>query len=72
MHAEMGRVSQAGFVDEIEGNGTKVKGETYVYGIDEVVEEGKKWGFQVVGEVLERRIEGYDIEDDGIGLRLGG
>ncbi|KAI9649235.1 hypothetical protein NHQ30_001803 [Ciborinia camelliae] len=70
MHAEMGRLSQAGFVDEIEGKKTKIRGESYVYEIDEVAEEGKKWGFHVVGEVLERRIEEGDIEDEN-GLILG-
>ncbi|KAF5877364.1 putative methyltransferase small domain-containing protein [Botrytis fragariae] len=71
MHAEMGRLSQAGFSDEIEGKKTKVRGESYVYEIEEVVEEGKKWGFHVVGEVLERTVEITDIEEDGSGLKLG-
>ncbi|KAJ8069245.1 hypothetical protein OCU04_002909 [Sclerotinia nivalis] len=71
MHAEMGRLSQAGFMDEIEGKKTKIRGESYVYEIEEVVEEGRKWGFHIVGEVLERRIEEDDIEEDGNGLRLG-
>ncbi|ATZ52817.1 hypothetical protein BCIN_08g04460 [Botrytis cinerea B05.10] len=70
MHAEMGRLSQAGFRDEIEGKKTKVRGESYVYEIEEVVEEGKKWGFHVVGEVLERAVEENDIEV-GSGLKLG-
>ncbi|TGO37410.1 hypothetical protein BHYA_0098g00340 [Botrytis hyacinthi] len=71
MHAEMGRLSQAGFSDEIEGKKTKVRGESYVYEIEEVVEEGKKWGFHIVGEVLERTVEESDIEEDGSGLKLG-
>ncbi|KAF7853352.1 uncharacterized protein EAF02_012006 [Botrytis sinoallii] len=71
MHAEMGRLSQAGFRDEIEGKKTKVRGESYIYEIEEVVEEGKKWGFHVVGEVLERTVEKTDIEEDGSGLKLG-
>lgn len=71
MHAEMGKSSQAGFMNEIEGKKTKIRGESYVYEIEEVVEEGGKWGFHVVGDVLERRIEDGDIEEDGNGLRLG-
>ncbi|KAF7909547.1 uncharacterized protein EAF01_003265 [Botrytis porri] len=70
MHAEMGRLSQAGFKDEIEGKKTKVRGESYIYEVEEVVEEGKKWGFHVVGEVSERTVEENDIED-GSGLELG-
>ncbi|CAD6443954.1 79fad19b-b2e3-480c-952b-f9187b131d10-CDS [Sclerotinia trifoliorum] len=38
MHAEMGRSSHAGFMDEIEGKKTKISGESYVYEIEEVVE----------------------------------
>ncbi|TGO58250.1 hypothetical protein BCON_0057g00380 [Botryotinia convoluta] len=71
MHAEMGRLSQAGFSDEIEGKKTKVRGESYVYEIEEVVEEGKKWRFHFVGGVLERTVEITDIEEDGSGLKLG-
>ncbi|KAG4031014.1 hypothetical protein MFRU_010g01400 [Monilinia fructicola] len=71
MHAEMGRQSQAGFVDEVEGKKTKVRGESYVYEVEEVVEEGKKWGFHVLGEVLERKIEADDIGEGGDGLKLG-
>lgn len=71
MHAEMGRLSQAGFSDEIEGKKTKVRGESYVYEIEEVVEEGKKWGFHVVGDILERTVEMNDVEEDGSGLKLG-
>ncbi|KAG0650344.1 putative methyltransferase AN0656 [Hyphodiscus hymeniophilus] len=52
MHAEMGRLSQAGFVDE--ETGEKIRGESYVYEVHEVLEEGNKWGFHLEGEVIER------------------
>ncbi|KAB8295943.1 hypothetical protein EYC80_008763 [Monilinia laxa] len=71
MHAEMGRRSQAGFVDEVDGRETKVRGESCVYEIEEVVQEGKKWGFHVLGEVLEKKIEEEDIAEEGDGLKLG-
>jgi len=59
MHADMGRISQAGFVDE--GTGEKIRGLSYAHEISEVVEEGTRWGFEVVGEVDERAIESADV-----------
>ncbi len=59
MHAEMGRISQAGFVDEVTGE--KIRGNSYAHGIQEVVEEGEKLGFSVVGDVSERGIEEGDL-----------
>ncbi|KAH8773002.1 S-adenosyl-L-methionine-dependent methyltransferase [Hyaloscypha finlandica] len=58
MHADMGRISQAGFVDEVTGE--KIRGHSFAHEISEAIEEGEKWGFEVVGEVGERAI----IEDD--------
>jgi SAM-dependent methyltransferase len=58
MHADMGRISQAGFVDEVTGE--KIRGHSFAHEISEAIEEGEKWGFEVVGEVAERAI----IEDD--------
>ncbi|OBT61261.1 hypothetical protein VE03_09367 [Pseudogymnoascus sp. 23342-1-I1] len=60
MHEEMGRRGQAGFVD-VE-SGEKVRGVSFVYSIEQVVEEGRKWGFEVVGEVGERAVEEGDLE----------
>jgi hypothetical protein len=60
MHEEMGRRGQAGFVD-VE-SGEKVRGVSFVYSIEEVVEEGRKWGFEVVGEVGERAVGEEDLE----------
>lgn len=59
MHAEMGRISQAGFVDEVTGE--KIRGHSYAHEISEAIEEGKKWGFEVVGEVGERAIKEEDL-----------
>lgn len=59
MHADMGHISQAGFVDEVTGE--KIRGLSYAHEISEVIEEGQKWGFEVVGEVGERGIENGDL-----------
>lgn len=60
MHEEMGRRGQAGFMD-VE-SGEKVRGVSFVYSIEQVVEAGRKWGFEVVGEVGERAVEEGDLE----------
>lgn len=60
MHTDMGKISQAGFVDEETGG--KVRGNSFVHGIQETLEKGKKWGFDLIGEVQER-----DIQEDDIG-----
>jgi hypothetical protein len=60
MHEEMGRRGQAGFVD-VE-SGEKVRGVSFVYSIEEVVKEGRKWGFEVVGEIGERAVTEADLE----------
>lgn len=59
MHAEMGRVSQAGFVDG--ETGKKVRGESCVYEVQEVLGEAKRWGFELVGEIEERGVRQDDI-----------
>ncbi|KAM3088213.1 hypothetical protein ACMFMG_002268 [Clarireedia jacksonii] len=71
MHAEMGRLSQAGFVDEVEGKPIKIRGESFVYEVDEVIEEGQLWGFEVINEVVEKAVEEGDVDEAGDGLRLG-
>jgi SAM-dependent methyltransferase len=71
MHAEMGRLSQAGFDDEVEGKPIKIRGESFVYEVDEVIEEGRLWGFEVVNEVMEKAVEEGDVDEGGNGLRLG-
>jgi hypothetical protein len=68
MHADMGRRGQAGFVDE--ATGEKVRGHSYVYEIEEVLEEGRKWGFVLEGPVGERGVREEDIGEGGyLGLR---
>ncbi|PVH86202.1 hypothetical protein DL98DRAFT_567654 [Cadophora sp. DSE1049] len=59
MHAEMGRRSQAGFMLE---EGVKLQGESFVYEVEEVLEEGRRWGGTVVGEVGEREVRESDLE----------
>jgi SAM-dependent methyltransferase len=66
MHAAMGRIGQAGFVDE--ETGEKIRGDSYNYEIEEVLAEGKKWGFNLEGSVGERAVREEDI---GEGRLLG-
>lgn len=67
MHSEMGSKSQAGFVDP--KTGEKIRGMSFVYQIDEVVEEAKKWGFKVCGEMTQRHITELDIKASVVGDR---
>ncbi|MCJ1475820.1 hypothetical protein MMC13_004484 [Lambiella insularis] len=60
MHEEMGARSQAGFVDP--KTGEKIRPQSYVHSVEEVVAEAVRWGFRVVGEVTERGIEREDVE----------
>jgi hypothetical protein len=64
MHAEMGRISQAGFVDG--ATGEKIRGLSYAHEIKEVIEEGRKRSFEVVGEVGER-----DVQEGDLGVLVG-
>lgn len=70
MHQEMGLQTQAGFqsVDE-EGKGIKVRGESYVYSVNEVEDEAKRWGMEVVGKVEEVGVKEED--EEGLGVRAG-
>jgi len=67
MHAEMGRKSQAGFMDE--ETGSKVQGESFVYEVEEVLEEARRWGFELVGDVGERGVGLEDLETSVVGER---
>jgi hypothetical protein len=60
MHEEMGKRSKAGFLD-VE-TGKKLQGESFVYSIEEMVQEAERQGFQVDGNVNERDIDEADIE----------
>ncbi|MCJ1293729.1 hypothetical protein MMC34_005284 [Xylographa carneopallida] len=59
MHADMGARSQAGFVDPETGD--KVRPESFVYGVEEVVSEAARSGFRAVGRVRERAVRGEDV-----------
>lgn len=59
MHVEMGRKSQAGFLDTEEG--MKVQGESFNYEVEEVVDAAEKEGFSILGEMRERGVEKGDL-----------
>jgi len=60
MHPEMGQRTQAGFMN---GDKTKIQGESFIHSIEEVLLEGKKHGFVVWGGqgVMERGVGEEDI-----------
>jgi len=60
MHEEMGKRSQAGFLD-VE-TGKKVQGESFVYSIEEMVQEAERQGFKLDGDVKEQDIDQNNIE----------
>ncbi|KAL3467976.1 S-adenosyl-L-methionine-dependent methyltransferase [Aspergillus heterothallicus] len=66
MHAEMGAISQAGFVDE--KTGTKIRPTSYAHAIGDVVAAAESVGFEVValdevgGRVRERKVEEGMVE----------
>ncbi|MCJ1437580.1 hypothetical protein MMC27_006967 [Xylographa pallens] len=59
MHAEMGARSQAGFVDP--ETGAKVRPQSFVYGVEEVVTEAARSGFRIVGRTRERAVREKDL-----------
>jgi hypothetical protein len=65
MHAEMGRKGQAGFVDE--DAGVKVRGLSFVYEVQEVINEGKKWGFVLESLGHEGTGNGEGAWEKGVG-----
>lgn len=67
MHSEMGGISQAGFVDE--KTGEKIQGTSYAHTIQEVLQEARNHGFELIGEMLERGIEESDIASKVVGQR---
>ena len=58
MHREMGEISQAGFVD---AQGVKVRGESFAHGVPETVEEARRCGFLIEGNVMERGVDEADV-----------
>ncbi|KAK7755532.1 hypothetical protein SLS62_002466 [Diatrype stigma] len=62
MHADMGRLSQAGFVDA--STGVKVRPTSYAHTVAEVVAEAARWGFRVLEEgPMERGGRGGEGEE---------
>ena len=55
MHSEMGGISQAGFVDP--KTGAKIRPRSYAHRVSDVVAEAEKQGFELVGKILERRVD---------------
>lgn len=57
MHPEMGSMSQAGFSStDQDGNKIKIRGTSYIHGVEETVKAAEEAGFEVIGDVLERGI----------------
>jgi SAM-dependent methyltransferase len=58
MHPDMGSQSQAGFVSaDTDGTAVKVRGTSWVHGVQETADAARKAGFEVVGSVCERGID---------------
>jgi cyclopropane fatty-acyl-phospholipid synthase-like methyltransferase len=56
MHAEMGNISQAGFVDP--KTGAKIRPTSYAHTVDDLLQEAWRQGFEIVGKVEERSVDG--------------
>ena len=65
MHEEMGRRSQAGFVNE---QGVKVRGSSFVYSVQETIDTARGAGFEVLS-VMEREMSKGDVEGGKVGAR---
>jgi hypothetical protein len=65
MHADMGRVSQAGFVN---ADGVKVRGSSYVYTVEETAAAARDAGLEVAS-VNEREMRKEDVEGGAVGER---
>jgi SAM-dependent methyltransferase len=58
MHPHMGSRGQAGFVrTDTEGKKEKIRGESFIHGVEETIEAAKAEGLEVLGEVGERSVE---------------
>ncbi|MCJ1457620.1 hypothetical protein MMC28_007988 [Mycoblastus sanguinarius] len=55
MHSDMGKISQAGFVDP--KTEEKVRTQSFAHRLEDLIAEAKKQGFEVVGKVLERGVD---------------
>lgn len=65
MHSEMGKISQAGFVN---AEGVKVRGTSFAHSPEETVQAATKAGFEVVG-LKERIMTREDVEKGSVGER---
>ena len=63
MHSDMGKISQAGFVDP--ETGEKIRPTSYAHTVNDVAAAASKAGFELVGRLEERKI------DEGIVSTLG-
>ncbi|EEH36191.2 methyltransferase small domain-containing protein [Paracoccidioides lutzii Pb01] len=54
MHSEMGRISQAGFVDPV--TGVKIRPTSFAHTVAEIVEAAERVGFEVEGDIKEVRV----------------
>ena len=55
MHAEMGKISQAGFVDAKTGD--KIRPVSYAHTVGDTLREAEEWGFALEGTVKEVAVE---------------
>ncbi|KZF23618.1 hypothetical protein L228DRAFT_246431 [Xylona heveae TC161] len=55
MHHEMGARTGAGFIDPVTGK--RVRTVTFVHTVDSVLAEAAKWGFELVGDVHEKKVD---------------
>lgn len=55
MHPDMGAKTQAGFVDA--ETGERVRGTSLIHTVQEVLDEARSHGFEIIGEVEERAVE---------------
>ena len=65
MHSEMGKVSQAGFVN---AQGVKVRGESFAHTVEATVDAAREAGFEVVN-VRERSMTKEDVDSGRVGER---
>ena len=66
MHSEMGKQTKAGYKT---ASGERVKGNSWVYEVDETVETAESAGLGLVGEVKEGRVDEKMIQDGHVGSR---
>jgi SAM-dependent methyltransferase len=70
MHPGMGSQSQAGFVSQDEeGKAIKVRGTSWVHGVEETVEAARAAGFEILGEVREQEVTEEMVQNGVVGER---